>query len=271
MNTRIEQLRSRVAPLEMSEDQFRALGYELVDRVAGLLGTLRERPVTPAETAEAVRTVLDSNRALPEEGADPGDLLTRATDLLFEHSLFNGHPRFYGYITSSAAPIGMLADLLAAVVNANVGAWKLSPMATEIESQVIRWLAQFIGYPADCGGLLLSGGNMANFTCFVAARAAQAGWDVRKQGVAHAPRLVAYASAEAHTWIQKAADLTGLGTGAIRWIPVDSRQRMDFAALEEQYRRDIDEGFQPLLVAGSAGTVSTGAVDPLRELASFCK
>jgi len=143
-------------------------------------------------------------------------------------------------------------------------------MATEIESQVIRWLAQFIGYPADCGGLLLSGGNMANFTCFVAARAAQAGWDVRKQGVAHAPRLVAYASAEAHTWIQKAADLTGLGTGAIRWIPVDSRQRMDFAALEEQYRRDIDEGFQPFLVTGSAGTVSTGAVDPLRELASFC-
>jgi glutamate/tyrosine decarboxylase-like PLP-dependent enzyme len=96
---------------------------------------------------------------------------TDAIDLLFEHSLFNSHPRFYGYITSSAAPIGMLADLLAAAVNANVGAWKLSPMATEMEAQVIRWLAQFIGYPADCGGLLLSGGNMANLTCLVAARA----------------------------------------------------------------------------------------------------
>ena len=163
----------------------------------------------------------------------------------------------------------MLADLLAAAVNANVGAWKLAPMATEMEAQVIRWLAQFIGYPADCGGLLLSGGNMANLTCFLAARAAQAGWDVRKQGVAGGPRLCVYASEETHTWIQKAADLAGLGTEAIHWI--DGRQGMDLGALEVRYRQDIDEGYQPFLVVGSAGTVSTGAVDPLPELAAFCQ
>src|SRR5947209_19118176 len=98
----------------------------------------------------------------------------------------------------------MLADLLAAAVNANVGASKLAPMATEIEGQVIRWLAQFTGYPVDCGGLLLSGGSMANLTCFLAARAAQAGWDVRKQGVTCGHRLCLYASAETHTWIHKA-------------------------------------------------------------------
>ncbi|MEO8052124.1 MAG: pyridoxal-dependent decarboxylase [Acidobacteriota bacterium] len=142
----------------------------------------------------------------------PDELLKNATNLLFEHSLFNGHRSFYGYITSSAAPIGMLAELLAAAVNANVGAWKLAPMATEIESQTIRWLAQFIDYPADCGGLLLSGGNMANLTCFLAARVAKADWDVRKHGVAGGPPLLVYASTETHTWIQKAADLTGLGT-----------------------------------------------------------
>ena len=118
---------------------------------------------------------------------------------VFDHSLFKGHPGFYGYITSSAAPIGMLAEVVAAAVNANVGAWKLSPMATEIEAQTVRWLAQFIGYPADCGGLLLSGGNMANLTCFLAARAAKANWDVRKQGVAAGPRMLAYASTETHT------------------------------------------------------------------------
>src|SRR6185436_5536468 len=130
--------------------------------------------------------------------------------------------------------------------------------------------AQFTGYPADCGGLLLSGGNMANITCFLAARAAPAGWDVRKQGVAGGPRLVAYASTETHTWIQKAADMTGLGTDGIRWIGVDKQQRMDLAALEVQYRRDLEEGCRPFLVVGSAGTVSTGAVDPLPELAAFC-
>jgi hypothetical protein len=171
--------------------------------------------------------------------------------LLFEHSVFNGHPRFYAYITSSAAPIGMLADLLAAAVNANVGAWKLAPIATEIEVQVIRWLAQFIGYPADCGGLLLSGGNMANLTCFLAARATQAGWDVRSKGTAGGPRLCISASTETHTWIQKAADLAGLGTDAVHWI--DGPRAMDLAELQARYNRDSDEGYHPFLVVGSSG------------------
>jgi aromatic-L-amino-acid decarboxylase len=270
-STSIHQISSRLAPLEMTEDQFRALGHDLVDRIAGFLASMRARAVTPAESADQVRAVLGASRALPEDGAEPGELLERAANLLFDHSLLNGHPRFFGYITSSAAPIGMLGELLAAAVNANVGAWKLSPMATEMEAQVIRWLAQFIGYPTDCGGLLLSGGNMANITCFIAARAAQAGWDIRKQGIAGGPRLVAYASTETHTWMQKAADLTGLGTEAIRWIGVDAQQRIDLAALEVQYRRDIENGYQPFLVVGSAGTVSTGAVDPLPQLEVFCK
>jgi len=253
----------------MTEDQFRSLGHDLVDRVAGLLGSIRSYPVTAAKSPDDVRAALDATRMLPELGREPGALLQEAAGLLLKHSLFNGHPRFYGYITSSAAPIGMLADLLAAAVNANVGAWKLAPMATEMEGQVIRWLAQFIGYPADCGGLLLSGGNMANLTCFLAARAAQAGWDVRKQGVAGGRRLCVYASPETHTWIHKAADLAGFGTDAIHWIP--GGQTMDLHELELRYRRDLDEGYQPFLVVGSAGTVSTGAVDPLKDLAAFCR
>jgi glutamate/tyrosine decarboxylase-like PLP-dependent enzyme len=266
---RIEQLRSRVAPVEMTEEQFRSLGHDLVDRIAGLLGSLHTRPVTPAESPLDVRAALAADLELPEEGKEPEELLRAATRLLFEHSLFNGHPRFYGYVTSSAAPIGMLADLLASAVNANVGAWKLSPMATEIEGQVVRWLAQFIGYPEDCGGLLLSGGNMANLTCFLAARAAKAGWDIRKLGVAGGSRLCVYASAETHTWIQKAADLAGLGTDAIHWI--NGQQTMELDQLERRYHQDIEDGYQPFLVVGSAGTVSTGAVDPLPALGAFCR
>lgn len=267
--TRLLELRARTAPLDMTGDQFRSLGHDLVDRIADFLSSIRSQPVTRSESSQEVRRALSANRMLPEEGQKPDSLLRDAAALLFEHSLFNGHPRFYGYITSSAAPIGMLADLLAAAVNANVGAWKLSPMATEIEAQTIRWVAQFIGYPADCGGLLLSGGNMANLTCFLAARAAQAGWDVRRQGVAGAPRQCVYASGETHTWIQKAADLAGLGTEAIHWI--GGRQGMDLDELQARYRRDRDEGYRPFLVVGSAGTVSTGAVEPLPELAAFCQ
>lgn len=268
---RIDQLRGRSAPLEMTEEQFRTLGHELVDRIAGFLCSVRERPVTPAEPPDAVRAALGSTQVLPEQGAPAGDLLQNAAALLFDHSLLNGHPRFYGYITSSCAPIGILAELLAAAVNANVGAWKLSPMATEIEAQTIRWLAQFIGYPAECGGLLVSGGNMANLTCFLAARAAKTDWDVRKQGVAAGPPMLVYASRETHTWLQKAVDITGLGTDSIRWIDADPHQRMDLAALELQYTRDLAAGARPFLVVGSAGTVSTGAVDPLPALAAFCR
>src|SRR5215510_226624 len=194
VDPRIEQLKLRTAALEMTAEQFRLLGHDLVDRIAGFLTSIRSHPVTRAESPFEIREALGATRALPEEGSDPGALLQHACDLLFAHSLFNGHPRFYGYITSSAAPIGMLADFLAAAVNANTGAWKLAPMATEIEAQVIRWVAEFIGYPNDCGGLLLSGGNMANIMCFLAARAAMAGWDVRKQGVGGGPRLRVYAS-----------------------------------------------------------------------------
>ena len=204
----------------MDAERFRALGHSLVDRIATLLESIPNGPVTRDESPAAVRDALGLNNSLPEEGTDAATLLASTAEQLFEHSLFNGHPRFFGYITSSPAPIGILGDLLASAVNPNVGAWKLSPSASEIEAQTLRWIAELVGYPTDCGGLLVSGGNMANFVCFLAARAARAGWDVRRDGLTGSSRqLMVYASAETHTWIQKATDLAGLGTASIRWIP----------------------------------------------------
>src|SRR5580692_9632337 len=252
--------RARVSPLEIDPEQFRLLGHELIDRIAGLLESLPARPVTQGESPLEIRTALDADRGLPSCGTEPAQLLRRAADLLFDHSLFNGHPRFWGYITSSAAPIGALGELLAAAVNPNVGAWPLSPMASEIEAQTIRWIAEMLGYPVDCGGLFVSGGNMANFVCFLAARQAKAPWDVRAKGM-NGTRLRAYCSKETHTWIQKAADIAGMGTDAIRWIAVDDRMRIDLTALREQIVKDIDAGDRPALVVGNAGSVSTGAVD----------
>lgn len=260
----------RASPLAMDSQQFRELGNRLVERIAGFLDSLPQRPVTRGESPATVREALGADRTLPLQGSDAAPLLERAADLLIEHSLFNGHPRFWGYITSSAAPIGALGELLASAVNANVGAWLLSPMASEMEAQTIRWVAEMIGYPVDCGGLFVSGGNMANLVCFLAARQAKAGWDVRKHGVA-GPRLRVYCSKETHTWIQKAADLAGLGTDAIRWIATDREMRIDLTALRQQIRSDLDAGDKPILVAGSAGSVSTGAIDPLPELAAVCR
>jgi aromatic-L-amino-acid/L-tryptophan decarboxylase len=263
---------NRQSPLALDATTFRALGHRLVDQLAALLESVPERPVTRDESPSAVRLALDLDGPLPEQGADPGWLLEQTARLLFDHSLFNGHPRFFGYITSSPAPIGMLGDFLASAVNANVGAWTLSPAATEIEAQTVRWIAELIGYPTSCGGLLVSGGNMANFVCFVAARTAQADWDVRTNGVWSARRrLRVYASAETHTWIQKAADLAGFGTGSIRWIPTDPDLRMSVPALRREIDTDLAAGDLPIMVVGTAGSVSTGAIDPLSEIASVCK
>jgi glutamate/tyrosine decarboxylase-like PLP-dependent enzyme len=266
-------LRRRTAPLELSPEDFRAAGHELVDLVAGFLASLPAKPVAPGETVETVRAALGAGRPLPEHGEDPAAALREAAELLFEHSTFNGHPRFFGYVTSSAAPVGALADLLAAAVNPNVGGWTLSPMATEIEAQTVRWIAELLGYAADCGGLLVSGGNMANFVGLLAARCAKLPWDVRRDGVAAGgdarPRV--YASAETHTWLTKAADLFGLGGEAVRWIPTDGRLRLDVAALRSRLAADREAGDLPFLVVGTAGSVSTGAIDPLDELAALCR
>jgi len=263
-------IEARVSPLAISTEVFRNSGHQLVDRIAAFLDSLPQRPVTTGESPSAVREALGAQRSLPQHGTDPAQLLDHATDLLLEHSLFNSHPRFWGYVTSPAAPIGVLGELLAAAMNSNCGAWVLSPMASEIEAQTIRWIAEMLSYPVDCGGLFVSGGNMANIVCFLAARQAKAGWDVRTKGMVGA-RMRAYCSKETHTWIQKAADISGIGTDAVRWIDVDDESRMDVAALREQIRRDIDAGDQPFLVAGAAGTVSTGALDPLPELAAVCR
>ena len=264
---------SREAPLAMDADAFRALAHALVDQVADLLASVPGRPVTPSETPSEVRSALDLRRSLPEEGTAPGPLLERAARQLFDHSLFNQHPRFFGYITAPPAPVGILGDFLASALNPNVGGWMLSPAASEVEAQTIRWIAQLIGYPTSCGGLFVSGGNMANFVCFLAARAAKAQWNVREQGVTGAAgaRLMVYGSAETHTWIQKATDLAGLGTDAVRWIPTDASLRMDVRALRHQIETDTRDSAVPFMVVGTAGSVSTGAIDPLPDIAALCR
>ncbi|HEX6588000.1 MAG TPA: aminotransferase class I/II-fold pyridoxal phosphate-dependent enzyme [Longimicrobiales bacterium] len=271
----------RANPLRMEPDDFRSLGHALVDEVADLLASMPERRVTPRnQTPVDVVAALDANAALPEQGEDPARILGEATAILMDRSLYNGSPKFFGYITSSPAPIGALADLLAAAVNPNVGSWILSPVATTIEAQTVRWLSELIGYRENCGGVLVSGGNMANFVGFLAARRAMLGEAVRSGGLAasvdgrsstvEAPVTV-YAGTGTHTWIDKAADLFGFGTSAIRRIAMDEHQRMRVDALHEAIEGDVRAGVRPMMVVATAGSVSTGAVDPLRAIADVCR
>ncbi|RPI42016.1 MAG: aspartate aminotransferase family protein, partial [Bacteroidetes bacterium] len=265
----MEQLRE--TPIEIGGREFREIGYQLVDSIAGFLDSIRERAVTPAERPEVLQDIL-GDRPMPEKGSPAHDLVTRAADLVINHSLLNGHPKFMGYVTSSASPIGALADLLASSVNPNVGANKLSPIATEIEKQTIRWLSELIGLPAGYGGILVSGGNMANFTGFLAARNFKTEGSVKKDGLNKSPgELLIYCSTATHTWIEKAATLFGHGTGSIRWIPTLDGNTMDNKALKHAIEDDLGQGYMPFLVVGTAGDVSTGAVDKFDQIGAICK
>ena len=214
----VEALRDRRAPIEMTGAEFRDAGHGLVDRIADWLEALPHGPVTRDESPADVRRAVKADRGLPESGTDARQLLGEAAELLFRHSLFNGHPRFFGYITSSPAPIGALADLLASAVNQNVGAWRLAPAATEIEKQTVRWIAELIGFPSEAGGLLVSGGNMANFVCFVAARTAKATTKVRSEG------LRSLAGAASRLRLDRNAHLDPEGRRSVR--PRDRRHSM---------------------------------------------
>ena len=266
--SRGREVRSR---LDMTPDEFRKLGHQLIEDIAAFYESFGERKLTRAAEPGDIRALLGSGE-LPEHGEDVESLLRGIAPVLFDHSLHNGHPKFFGYITSSAAPLGALADLLAAAVNANVGKWDLAPVASEIETQVVRWLADFIRYERDCSGLMVSGGNMANILGFIAGRTAKAPWDIRAEGnYADTRKLTAYVSAETHTWVQKAADICGLGTDSIRWIGTDDDGRMLVSELRKRIDEDRAAGCLPFIVVATTGSVSTGVVDPVRELADVCE
>lgn len=262
---------NRKSPIEISKTEFRAVGYRLIDTIVDFIDTIEERPVTSGETPNQIQRIL-GNVSLPENGTSVSELFYKTSNLLLNHSLLNGHPKFFGYITSSPTPIGALADLLAAAINPNVGANILSPMATAIEKQTIKWLAEFIGVSSTYGGILVSGGNMANFTAFLAARTAKAPKNLKENGLGNmANEMVFYCSKTTHTWIEKAAVLFGHGLHAIRWIPTDADNKMNTAILLQTIIGDLTNGKKPFLVIGNAGDVSMGAVDNLSEIAAICK
>lgn len=262
---------NRENQIEITKKEFQTLGYQLVDRIADFIDSIDKKPVTTTKTPSELQTIL-GDAALPENGTSPIELLSKTSELLFNNSLLNGHPKFLGYITSSAAPLGALADLLASSVNPNVGAHILSPIATEIEKQTIKWLAEFIGVSPSYGGILVSGGNMANFTAFLAARTAKAPKTIKEDGISNvSDKLKIYCSKTTHTWVEKASILFGLGTKSIRWISTTSSHKIDENILEEAIKEDIKNGCKPIMVIGTAGDVSTGVVDNLKNLSAISR
>ncbi len=262
---------SFASPLVDDLGTFRELGHLAVDFAADYLETLRNRPVFTPMTPDERQELLTLDWS--EEGIPPEVLLTTLRDRLFTHPMGNGHPRFFGWVNSPPALPGILAEFLAATLNPSCAGGDHA--AIYLEHSVIRWLMELIGFPQEKSmGLFVSGASMATLTCLAAARfwaAKEAGWNVRERGLqAQSPELVLYLSEEGHGCIRKAAEMLGLGSNALRLIPTDQTFRMDVAALQAAIQADRAAGRQPFCVAASAGTVNTGAIDPLSLLADVC-
>jgi aromatic-L-amino-acid/L-tryptophan decarboxylase len=254
--------------LDWDPDRARQLGEDAVDLWVELLARLPELPVSREFRADELREALAIE--VPEEPLERGELLGHLRALVLESSMYPGHPGFLAYISGAGTVPGAAADLLAAALNQNGGAFRLSPGATTIEEHLVRWLAGRLGLPAGAGGLVVAGGAVANLVGLKVARD-RAGEDPRGSGLRAGPPLAFYASTESHVVQQRAADVLGLGSEAVRLIAVDDRWRMRPDALAEALERDLAAGVVPAAVIATAGTTATGAIDPLPDIAELCE
>lgn len=244
----------------------RQMGHRMLNDMVDMLAGLREAPVWQP-MPDAARQTLRTG-ALPTE---PGDLATVYEDfqtLVQPYGSGNIHPRFMGWVQGGGNPVGMLAELLTAAANPNLGGRDHAPI--EVERQVIRWAAEMLGFPAGTSGVLVTGTSMANLIAVLVARTRAMGTEVRREGLQGRP-LVAYTSVEAHNCVARAMDMAGLGSDALRLISLDAQHRMDMDVLRARVAEDRAAGLQPFMVIGSAGTVDTGAVDDLPGLATLAR
>ena len=255
--------------LDPSSDQIRKWGVAAADMMANYLGSLKERRLYPTTTSAAIREKLDP--ALPVEPQEFDNLLAEFREVIVELSRHNAHPRMFGYVQSPGAALAAIADLLASTLNANLTAWRSAPVAVEIERLTIDWIKQLIGYPGDAAGLFVSGGSMANFAALAAARNARAGHKFVAEGMQGSQNMCVYVSQETHHSIEKAAALLGIGRDNVRKIDVDDRRKIRIDRLSETITRDIAAGRKPFCVVGNAGTVMTGAVDPLPAISEVAR
>ena len=265
---RRDRVPSPVTDLAWDADRARAFGREVVELWGELLERLPSLPVGGREMAADVRMAVTRN--IPGEPLPMHELMASLRTLAFDHATYTGHPGFMAYVSGAGTVPGAAADLLAAALNQNVGGWRLSPGATEIELHLGRWFAGRLGLPEGAGGYVTSGGAMAAFVALKAARDGRCGWSIRELGTRAGPPLTIYASSQAHDVNARAVDMLGMGRDAIRTIPCDANLRMRTSAVRSAIARDIRTGHKPIAVVASAGTVSTGAIDPLDEIADVC-
>lgn len=252
---------------EWSAEEIKRVGYHVVDLIAEHLAGIRDRPVFQPLPDDLARQFLST--AAPSDGAAADDILCEFRNTIEPYPFGNGHPRFWGWVNSPPAVMGVFADALAAAMNPSCAGGNHA--AIYVERQVLNWFRALLGFPEASMGLLVSGGSMATLTALAVARHVRSGVDVRGDGLRGAPPCAFYLTSEAHGCARKAIELLGFGSTAIRTIPVGPDFRMDVAALDRALADDHRRGVRPIAVIATAGTTNTGAIDDLDAIASVCR
>jgi glutamate/tyrosine decarboxylase-like PLP-dependent enzyme len=248
-------------------DDIRAQGHRMLDDMLDYVANIRERPVWQP-IPDAVRSRF--REQLPREPSDLGEVYAEFSEFIAPYATGNVHPGFMGWVHGGGTAVGMLAEMLAAGLNANLGGRDHIPV--EVERQIVEWTRQMFGFPAEASGIFVTGTSMANLMAVLVARTEALGTSVRRNGIADAGvSLTAYASTAVHGCIAQAMDLAGFGSEALRKIGTDGGDRIDLAALRARIAADRAAGFKPFLVVGSAGTVDMGAIDDLVALGALCR
>ncbi len=267
-------LRETPLPIGASEtldprdwEETRAQAHRMLDDMIDYIAFVRERPVwrpIPDEVRGRFRA------GVPRQPSGLDEVYREFTDFIVPYATGNVHPGFMGWVHGGGTAVGMLAEMLAAGLNANLGGRDHVPI--EVERQVVAWMREMFGFPQAASGLFVTGTSMANLMAVLVARTAALGKLARRHGIGDAGALLtAYASKAAHGCISRAMEISGLGSEALRCIDVDQCHRIDVAGLRAQIARDRESGLKPFLVVGSAGTVDIGAIDDLVSLAALCR
>ena len=247
----------------MDTKEFREAGHRMIDWIAEYLDSIEGRALFPkGADPRAIEALFDE--PVPREGTPLATLMGDLDRKLIPNCCHVNHPGYFGFITPTPTPAGMLGDLLASALNQNIGAWTIGPGAVAMERRVVRWLCDLVGYGHVAGGHLTSGGMMANFVGVKLARDAMSGDRAQEDGVSG--RFAVYGSEERHVSVDKAVDAAGLGRRAYRALPTDDEFAVRLDALEEAIARDRRDGVTPVAIIGMAGTTNTGALDDLGAL-----
>ncbi len=246
-------------------DQFGELAHGMLDDAMNALRTVRERPPWQ-RVPESVREAL--NTPVPRKGRGEKAAYADYQKLIEPYPLGNIHPRFWGWVIGTGTPMAVLAEMLTATLNTNAAGHHQG--ATFVELQVIEWLRELMGFPNTASGILATGGSVANQIALAVARNAKAPFEMRRQGLTGGPRMMVYSSTEAHNSVVRAVELLGMGSDSFGEIPAKANFTINTGDLRERIAADRSRGYHPICVVANAGTVNTGAIDPLDELADLC-